>query len=53
LVGWIQIQEGKKNEKKLNKVEKFYVLKCWIFSIEGWRLLLKLGYTLLRPRDKN
>jgi hypothetical protein len=40
LVGWIRIQEGKKNEKKWNKVEKFHGLKSWIFFFEAWRLLL-------------
>jgi hypothetical protein len=40
LVGWIRIQEGKKNEKKLKKVEKFHVLKSWIFFFKAWRLLL-------------
>ncbi len=25
---------------KIEKVKKFHVLKCWMFSFEGWRLLL-------------
>jgi hypothetical protein len=29
LVGWIRIQEGKNDQKKVNK---FHVLKCWMFS---------------------
>jgi hypothetical protein len=35
LVGWIRIrlQEGKINP---NKVKKFNVLKCWMFSFEDW-----------------
>jgi hypothetical protein len=39
LVCWIRIQEGKKDEQK-KIVNKFYVLKCWMVSFEGWRLLL-------------
>ncbi len=34
---WIRIQEGKNPQKK---VQNFHVLKCWMFSFEGWRLLL-------------
>jgi hypothetical protein len=36
-VGWIRIQVGKNAHKK---VKKYVVLKCLIFSFEGWRLLL-------------
>jgi hypothetical protein len=34
LVGWvlIRIQEGKNDPQKMNK---FHVLKCWMFSFEG------------------
>jgi hypothetical protein len=28
----IQIQEGKNDPQKSNKVEKFHALKCWMFS---------------------
>jgi hypothetical protein len=27
-------------DPKKKKVKKFHVLKCWMFSFEGWRLLL-------------
>ncbi len=39
--GWsrIRIQKGK-NPQKRKKVKKYHVLKCWMFSYEGWRLLL-------------
>ncbi len=40
LVGWIRIQEGKSDPQKLKIVKKFNVLKCWMSSFEGWRLLL-------------
>ncbi len=29
-----------------------HVLKCWMFSFEGGRLLLEFGRPLWRPRDK-
>jgi hypothetical protein len=31
----ILIQEGKKTHKKVEKIEKFHVLKCWMFSFVG------------------
>jgi hypothetical protein len=31
--------------------DKFNFLKCWMFSFEGWRLLLQLGRPLWRPRE--
>jgi hypothetical protein len=34
------------------KVKKIHVFKCWMFSFEGWRLLLELGRPFWRPRDK-
>ncbi len=37
---WIRIQDGKKDPKKFKTVSKFHFLKCWIFSFEGWMLLL-------------
>ncbi len=37
----IRIQEGKNSPQKvLKKVQNFHVLKCWMFSFGGWRLLL-------------
>jgi hypothetical protein len=41
-------------QKWPTKVEIFhvYVLKCWMASFESWRLLLKLGLSLWRPRDR-
>jgi hypothetical protein len=42
-LGWILIQEGKHDPQKyVEKVRKFHVFKCWMFSFEYWRLLLKL-----------
>jgi hypothetical protein len=35
LVGWILIQEGKKDLQEKKKVQKFHVLQCWMFSFEG------------------
>jgi hypothetical protein len=32
---WIRIQEGKNYPQKKNKVKKFHVLNCWVFSFEG------------------
>jgi len=29
--------------KKVKKVKKCFVLKCWMLSFEDWRLLLYLG----------
>jgi hypothetical protein len=36
---WIRIQEGKNDQQKIEKNKEFHVLKCWMFSFEGWRLL--------------
>jgi hypothetical protein len=36
----IRIQKGKNDHKKKKKVKKFHVLNCWMFSFEGWRLVL-------------
>jgi hypothetical protein len=38
-----------KSRKKLVEV---HVLKCWMASFESWRLLLQLGHTLWRLRDR-
>jgi len=34
---WIRIpiQEGKNDPQKIEKMKKFHVLKCWMFSFEG------------------
>ncbi len=32
--------EGQKRPRKIDKLKKFHVLKCWMFSVEGWRLLM-------------
>jgi hypothetical protein len=37
---WNWIQAGKNYPPKKEKVKKFHVLICWIFSLEGRRLLL-------------
>ncbi len=40
---WIRIRNpdpdpgGQKWHTKLEKIRKFHVLKCWMFSFEGWR----------------
>ncbi len=34
------------------KVKKFHFLKCWLFPLEGWRLLLGLGSPSRRPKNK-
>jgi hypothetical protein len=31
---------GQKRPTKIEKIQKFHVLKCWMFSFEGGRLLL-------------
>jgi hypothetical protein len=31
---WIQVQ-GKNNPQKRKKVNKFHVLKCWMFALGG------------------
>jgi hypothetical protein len=31
---------GQQMTHKKKKVQKFDVLKCWMFSFKGWRLLL-------------
>ena len=36
----IRIQEGKNDQKRKKKVQNFHVLKCWMFSFEGWWLHL-------------
>ncbi len=36
----IRIQEGKNDLKKWKKVNTFHIFKCWMFSFEGWILLL-------------
>jgi hypothetical protein len=48
----IRIKEGKNDPQKQKKVEKFHVFKCWMFSFQGWRLLLLLGRPLWGPRVK-
>ncbi len=35
----IRIQEGQNDSQKLKKVKNFHVLKCWMFPLEGWRLV--------------
>jgi len=47
----IRIQEGKTYPQKYKKV-KFQIFKCWTFSFEDWRPLLKHGRSLQRHRDK-
>ncbi len=37
---WIHIQTNKNDIQKLNKLNKYHVLKSWTFSPEGWRLEL-------------
>jgi hypothetical protein len=37
---------------KYKKVKNFHVLKCWMFSFEGGRLLLQLVQPFWRPKDK-
>ncbi len=51
----IHIGSGSRREKmslKNRRVKKFHVLKCWVFSFEGYRILLYLGGPLRRPGDK-
>jgi hypothetical protein len=31
----IRIQEGKNDPTKIETIEKFHVLRCWMFSFEG------------------
>jgi hypothetical protein len=31
----IRIQEGKNDPQKVEKIKKFHVLKCWMFSFES------------------
>jgi hypothetical protein len=38
---WIWTKAGTIDPKK-KKVKKCYVLMCWMFSLESWRLLLWL-----------
>jgi hypothetical protein len=33
-------EEGKSDPEKYNTVNEFHLLKCWMFSFEGSRLLL-------------
>jgi hypothetical protein len=46
LAGWIRISIGRaesgraKRPSKIEKVKKFLVVKCCMFSVEGCRLLL-------------
>jgi hypothetical protein len=35
MVPLIRILEGKNDPEKYEKVYKFHVLKCWMFSFEG------------------
>jgi hypothetical protein len=44
--------ERQKFPTKIKKVKKFHVLKWWMFSFEGGRILLQLGRPLRRRRDK-
>ncbi len=48
---WIGIRthDDKNYPQKYTKVKNFNVLKCWMFSFEGWMLLLFLGRPLRRP----
>jgi hypothetical protein len=39
--------------KEKKKGKRFHVSKCWMFSFDGWRLLLYLGHPSWRSRDKN
>jgi hypothetical protein len=39
----IRIQAGKNDPLKKKKVNKFHNLKCWLFSLEGWWLLVSPG----------
>ncbi len=45
---------GQKWPTKVEKIKSFVVLKCWIrmASFESWRLLLLLGRSLWRHRDR-
>jgi hypothetical protein len=36
-------------KKKLGDV---FVLKCWIFSFEGWKLFLELGTSFIEGRPR-
>jgi len=31
---WIRIREGKNDPQKWEKIKKFHVLECWMFSFE-------------------
>jgi hypothetical protein len=33
-------RRAKMTHRKIEKVLKFHFWKCWMFSLEGWRLLL-------------
>ncbi len=56
LFSWIRFRIRIGNvdpDPKKKKVKKFHVMKCWMFSFEGWRLLLySLDVLHQRPRDK-
>jgi hypothetical protein len=43
---------GKNDHYKKEIMKQSTVLKCWIFSFEGCRLLMKFGRSSWRPRDK-
>jgi hypothetical protein len=32
---WIRIQEGKNDPQNEEKLKKYHVLKCWMFSFES------------------
>ncbi len=46
-------RRAKITHENRKKVKKFHNLKCWMFSFEGWRLLLLLGRPLWRPWERN
>ncbi len=61
LDGWIRIwirigntdpDQDPGGSKLSIKVKKIQVLRCQMFSFEGWRLLLELRRPLWRPKDK-
>ncbi len=45
-------RRAKMTHKSRKKFVKVHVLKCWMASFESWRLLLQLGHTLWRPRNR-
>jgi hypothetical protein len=48
----IRTQEGKQRPTNKKKVRKIHVLKSWIFSFDGGRLLLVTGRSSWRSKDK-